>query len=81
MTRYVTLFHFYVSFLQKRQPKKKKKKTHKNKRSNKIKNKNKKSRETLVYWDFKSHVGNLNFGQILKIHVGENVCGNMCNIV
>ena len=57
MTRYVILLHFYVSFL------KKKKKKHKNIRSNKIKKKKKKYGETLVSWDFKPHVSNLNFSQ------------------
>ena len=33
----------------------------KNKRSNKIKKKKKKSSGSLVSWDFKSQVGNLNF--------------------
>ena len=76
MTRYIILFHFYVSFLQKH-----KKNKNKNTISNKIKNKNKKSSETLVSWDFKPHVDNLNFDQTLKICVGEKVCGNMYIVV
>ena len=57
MTKYVILLHFYVSFIQKNKNK------NKNIRSNKIKKKKKKSGETLVSWDFKPHVSNLNFSQ------------------
>ena len=69
----------YLSFKKKKQ--KTKKKEHKIQYQIRWKNKNKKSNEILVSWDFKSHVGNLNFGQILKIHVSEKVCGNTCNVV
>ena len=55
MTKYVILLHFYVSFLQKNK--------NKNKNIRLNKKKKKKSGETLVSWDFKQHVSNLNFNQ------------------
>ena len=54
MAKYVILLHFYVFLLKKKQNKKKK--------PIKIQDQ-KESSGTLASWDFKLHVGNLNFNQ------------------
>ena len=58
MAKYVILLHFYVFLLQK----KRQNKTKKKKKPIKIQDQ-KEFSETLVLWDFKPQVSNLNFSQ------------------